>query len=408
MKKKFLSLLILAMMGGSAMAGDKPVITVADVETLPGQTVSFAVNLVDGKADTYTAMTLYAYFPTTGFTTTSNYTISSVWKGASTTVGDITNTGLATIPFASSNKIPGSAVDNLVTVEFTVDASVSPGEYDVTLKGTMFEYNTSDKDYADDITFTVIVTDRVILDEESTTAPEAIADVNVKVKRTINANTWSTICLPFAMDENQVKAAFGDDVVLGDFKGYETKGESDEIASIEVKFDEVTSIEANHPYIIYVGSLVETFTVDGVTIDPEDDPRVSFGYNTGKKPVVYHPSDFVGTYVADFDFYNDAYSYPLFLSGNKFYYATDKKTKHLKAYRAYFDFDDYLPEAEPTMPARIYMSFGAETTKIDARTMETIETGKVYNIAGQYVGEGEDMNRLPKGIYIVNGKKVIK
>ena len=63
MKKKIFTLLVLAMMGGSALAGDKPVITVADVEALPGQTVSFAVNLTDGKADTYTAMTLYAYFP---------------------------------------------------------------------------------------------------------------------------------------------------------------------------------------------------------------------------------------------------------------------------------------------------------------------------------------------------------
>ena len=53
------------------------------------------------------------------------------------------------------------------------------------------------------------------------------------------------------------------------------------------------------------------------------------------------------------------------------------------------------------------MSFDDETTKIDARTMEPIETGKVYNLAGQYLGELESSDHLPKGVYIVNGKKKI-
>jgi hypothetical protein len=84
----------------------------------------------------------------------------------------------------------------------------------------------------------------------------------------------------------------------------------------------------------------------------------------------------------------------------------------MKGFRAYFYFQDLLVDyTDKTSNARVYFSVtddGSDATKIDARTMEPIETGKVYNMAGQYVGEGEDMNRLPKGIYIVNGKKVIK
>ena len=200
-------------------------VTVPDVEALPGETVSFSVSLSDGKADTYTAMTLYAKFPVTGFTTTGSYTVSDLWTGVSCTVGAVDGTGLATIPFASSNAIPGTSVDNLVTVSFTVGAGVDVGDYDVTLKGTMFEYGTSDKDYASDVTFQVHVVSAhtVVLDENSTIVPSNATGVNARVLRTINAGNWSTICLPFAMDEAQVKAAFGDEVELGNFTGCDTE-----------------------------------------------------------------------------------------------------------------------------------------------------------------------------------------
>ena len=221
MKRILTSLFALIAMGGSVMAGDKPVITVADVEALPGETVSFTVNLTDGKADTYTAMTLYAIFPTTGFTTTGSPTIASAWTAATGSVGAIDpTTGLATIPLASENPIPGSAVDNLVTISFTVANTLACGEYPVTLQGTMFEYNQSDKDYADDVTFMVKVVNRITLDENSTLPPVAHEGVNVKVVRTIKANEWSTVCLPFAMNLTKAKAAFGDDVQVRKYANY--------------------------------------------------------------------------------------------------------------------------------------------------------------------------------------------
>lgn len=69
-----------------------------------------------------------------------------------------------------------------------------------------------------DVNFTVSISEfRTILDEMATTPPVAEENANVRVRRTINANSWSTICLPFAMSEVQCKAAFGDDVKIGDF-----------------------------------------------------------------------------------------------------------------------------------------------------------------------------------------------
>jgi len=239
---------------------------------------------------------------------------------------------------------------------------------------------------------------RIILDETSTTAPKASdGAVDVLVKRTIKANEWSTICLPFDMTEAQVAAAFGDNVQLADFKGYNVTEEGEDVVGITVNFDNVTAIEANHPYIIKVNNAIAEFTVDGVNIAPDDAPCVSFGYETGR-PKVYHPMDFIGTYVADFDFYHDALSRALFLSGNKFYYATEN-TRHMKAFRAYFDFDDVLSEVAGA-GARISMNFD-EMTGISDNNREAITNNRYYDLQGRRV------EKPSKGLYIRNGKKEI-
>lgn len=241
---------------------------------------------------------------------------------------------------------------------------------------------------------------RLSLDESSTTIPDEAENVNVKVKRTINAGNWSTICLPFAMTEEQVKTAFGNDVELGDFTGYDTTEEGDDITGITVNFDNATEIEANHPYIIKVSAPIAEFTVDGVDISPEDVPCVSFGFTTGKgSKAVYHPIDFNGTYVADFDFFNDAQSQALFLSENKFYYATEN-TKHMKAFRAYFDFDDVLSDVESSS-ARIAMRFDSITdiNKVSEKKSDT--SGAIYDLQGRRV------NKPIKGIFIKEGKKIV-
>ncbi len=398
MKKKFLTLIALLSIGGSVMAGNKPIITVADVEALPGETVSFAVNMVDGKASTYTAMTLYAYFPTTGFTTTETYSVSSAWTGATGVVGDInTTTGLATIPFASANAITGSEVENLVTVSFTVDNAVALGEYTVTLKETMFEYNTSDKDYADDVTFKIKVVSAhsVVLDELSTVAPEAADGVNVTVRRTITAGNWSSICLPFAMTEAQVKAAFGDDVEIKDFNGIESTYDGENCTAINVKFVSTTAIEANHPYIIKVSSNITEFTADNVNIAPEEIPAVDKDKTRiGSK---YYYNSFIGTYVAN----TEVPEMALFLSGSNFAYSKGK-TK-MKAFRGYFSFLDLLADYD-NASARIMMVFDEGTTGINENMRmkrESDADGYYYNLSGQRV------ENPGKGLYIKNNKKVI-
>ena len=377
-------------------------VSVADVEALPGETVSFTLDLSGGKAETYIALQFDVHFPNNNFTTTGDYSVSSKWKNATSVVGSVDGDGVATIPVSSAETISDANVEGLLTIDFTVGSSVPVGEYDVTLKNIWFGYGTSSKDYVDDVTFkvNVVAQHTVVLDELSTTAPEDATGVNVTVKRTINANEWSTICLPFAMSESQVKAAFGDDVQLKDFDGIESTYDGDNVTAINVKFNEVTAIEANHPYIIKVSTAMTSFTTENVNIEVEDELSVDkdeyrTGSGTKKDPYVYHYNSFVGSYVAETDVPDEC----LFLSENKFWYSTGL-TK-MKAFRGYFDFYDVLSEIE-NASSRVVMKWDDEQpTEISEIKHEAQKNSQYYDLSGRRVV------RPNKGVYIVDGKKTV-
>lgn len=241
---------------------------------------------------------------------------------------------------------------------------------------------------------------RTILDETSTTAPAAATGVDVRVKRTIKANTWSTICLPFAMTEAQVKSAFGEDVVLGNFSSWssEEDNNSGDIVSISLVFTKVTptTIEANHPYIIKVSKAFDNFTVDQVNIAPEVEPTIQVGKNKATRGY------FTGTYVAS----TTVPENDLFLSGGLFYYSKGK-TK-MKGYRGYFELADNLTD-KTIAGSRAMISFddGDGTTRIQNADFLRPKTGRVYSVTGRFIGENVDMKSLPKGLYIVDGVKIV-
>jgi hypothetical protein len=389
MKKAILNLLMLFAVTGVATA---QTVTVADVEALPGETVKATLELT-APASTYTGIQFALQFPTTGFSieekTTepgAEYCAVTGWSG-SIEYGSMT-AGKVKFAAASGSTFTSARLE----VEFTVDNSLALDKYDVTVTDIIFEGG-SHKDPIADVPFKVNVVERhtAILDELATVAPEAATNVDVTVKRTINANEWSTICLPFAMTEAQVKAAFGNDVVLKDFNGYTITEEGDDIVGIEVIFNPVNpvAIEANHPYVIKVSSAINEFTVNEVDINPVDKPTVAAIKRTKKQW-----SELIGTYVANTTVGENC----LFLSGNKFWYSTGS-TK-MKGFRAYFDFYDVLSEVE-NASTRIGFNFD-ETTGIKEVHGNTNAEG-TYDLQGRKVEEPTN-----KGLYIVNGKKVVK
>ena len=292
----------------------------------------------------------------------------------------------------------------IATLTISVAADVEADNYPIYLRNMKLTETDINNYYTtDEIETSVTVTGpadgRIVLDEASTTAPEAANGVDVRVKRTINANEWSTICLPFAMSATQVKAAFGDDVQLADFTSYDIVEDTGEnVVGLTVNFNMVTAIEANHPYVIKVSNAISEFTADNVTIDPEEEPCVEYDNGlTGKKRVVW--GSFTGTYVADCVIPYEGDDVSLFLSGNKWWYAT-AQTKHMKGYRAYFWFTDLLPDVSAS---RIQMAFNDETANVvELKDGRMEELKSYYNLKGQRVEKP-----LKKGLYIRNGKKVI-
>lgn len=283
-------------------------------------------------------------------------------------------------------------------VRLSADAAVGT-TFTVTLTEIKFTTPVPDTEELDDVTFTVTVGEpvdtRTVLDELSTTMPEAANGVDVRVKRTIKANEWSTLVLPFAMTAEQVKSAFGNDVQLADFTGYTIEEDEEEnIVGIQVNSSAITAVQANRPCLIKVSKKVEEFTVDGMDISPEDEPENAV---VDKRK---EWSKLVGTYVAG----TEVPEYCLFLNGNNFWYSTG--ATNMKAYRAYFDFSDVLTEVEYA-EAKIRIIVNGNATAIEDISANGEETPGVYTLQGVSLGENVDVDNLPKGVYVVNGKKVI-
>ena len=234
-----------------------------------------------------------------------------------------------------------------------------------------------------------------ILDENSDNADvlKQAADVAVQLKRTINADEWSTICLPFTATGEQVKTAFGDDVQLASFTGWESEEDGNgAIVAINVMFTSVSAdegIAANTPMLIKVSETVTEATFDGVTLEPEEEPMVQVGKKASERGWFY------GTYAKTI-----VPEENLFLSGNEFWYSTGKTA--IKGFRGYFEFRDVLDAYYDDSEVKVHMLFDDDATGIETIDHSSLNIDHYYNLAGQRVGKGY------KGVVIENGKKVIK
>lgn len=313
-------------------------------------------------------------------------------RGASGYITHIawTGGGIFRVLVNSAPSTPFSGTDGVIFTFDIESTTTAAGTYKptisnivVTEKGSIAHTDVAESQ------FDLAVNDYILLDENATSTPDDMANANALVRRSIKANTWSTIVLPFSMTEEQVKSTFGSDVQLADFTGYEYDDTNDKLT---VNFNTTySSIEANHPCLIKVSNAVTEFRVDGVDIAFEDEPTVA---TVERKKKQY--SELIGTYTP-ITLDDEGY---LFISNNKFYYSNG--STQMKGYRAYFDFYDELEDKTGGNAAN---SISMKFSEGDATGIGSVEAGKrsaegTYNVGGQRV------NKAKKGIYIVDGKKV--
>ncbi len=399
MKKLIFTMSALILMCLSSMADN---ITADNVNLLPGKTVQLAINMENNER-AYTAFWFELELPV-GISVTNAVNSNRLPSNFSLTWDKVDNGEPNTYKFygtefdteQSKQEISGTS-GTILTLTLSAAETLEVGSTLVAkikkISATSFEGNET-YDF-DDYSFTIKISDPwITLDENSTTLPEASdGETQIKVKRTIKANQWNTICFPFAMTETQVYDAFGEDVQLYEFMEYEA---DENLTEIKVLFDAAYLSEdgffANYPYIIKTSKDISEFMVTS-TIEPDEENAVAEFTNgrTGSRKEVY--GTFYGTLKAG----GKVPANCLFLNGGDFWYSTG--VSNLKAFRGYFEFVDILASIENSN-SKIQIVFRDETTGI--KNIETYVNDKaIYDLQGRRVVEPG------KGIYIKKGKKIV-
>ena len=204
------------------------------------------------------------------------------------------------------------------------------------------------------------------------------------VRRTFkNDGGWYTLCLPFALTEEDITNQFKG----ADFEEFSSV--SQDGGSVNLKFNKVTETKAGVPYLVKPKNTVENLMFIDKMISVSEPIKVTQNIN-GKD------YSFVGTF--------DPTTLPVdgtarFIgSSGVELVAPTSNGGDLKGLRAYFLF--------PSSGAQAKVCHGEIPTSIQFEKVDGQDAvHRIYNLNGQYVGNDQD--RLQKGIYVVNGKKVV-
>lgn len=266
----------------------------------------------------------------------------------------------------------------------------------------------------------VTPTELTLVDTQ-TTVPEftETSDVKVKYDRNFKADTWMPVVLPYSMTETQVKNTFGDETMVIYFDKIEGN-------TIYFKKHEYQMIVAGRPCFVKPSKDGSVFapqpdadeatdtnkkgsmayvTIDGTEIEP--------GKNGGTGGTLTYNGTFGFTLKASYNMQEKA------LKPNDYYFGGDGKIYRtqsgenwdIKGFRSFFKCDDNNPEHVALIKG-MDMGDNGETTAIDhieTGTPAVIPTNaEIYDLNGRKVMTGtEGLTKLVKGVYIVNGKKVI-
>ena len=340
------------------------------------------------------------------FVSSTDKGTTDMWGGASK-ADEISKDGIkvycSRASFASNpyrfNGISTSTISvekgNIVRIEIVGDGLTKlekngEGEYNITnnnivwtgsAKSVSFKNNKTWADYAAATNIRVYVEYPNVktfeYNENEANNIEAWEISDITLNRTLVANKWNTLCVPFAISEEEIKANFGEGTLVEKL---------DAVNGNTVNFADATSIEPGVPYLIKPTVAGTTYTFNGKEVSA-DAPKTEGNADVTFQGI-YSPTDITnnGTVKAA----------GVTEDGKVLFVNAGSKTK---AFRCFFTISD---NASIT-PAMLKVSIKGVETAINSIVMDNSNAtdNAIYNLQGQRVNG----NSLTKGIYIKNGKK---
>ena len=254
--------------------------------------------------------------------------------------------------------------------------------------------------------------DLLVLDEDKTLdVKKSYTGAKMLLHRTFTKNAtndkrgWNSIILPVDMTAAQVKEAFGEGVQMAKFDRLEDNWIK--FSTVDVAVEDVV-LHKNTPYIIYptkepLGNY--SYTIDGETNTLNGPVYVANGINyDDQTSKLEHTVNGIGmTYTGSYSNSNtvvkDSY---MFSKGNLVH---TNKDHTVKAYRCWLKED--TPSGRMLMFSLKGNGMGGTTgIQVIEENKQNTNTG-IYNLGGVRMNTN-DVNKLPKGVYIVNNKVLVK
>lgn len=253
--------------------------------------------------------------------------------------------------------------------------------------------------------------DILVLDEgESLSVTKTYNNAKMVLHRTFTksndgAKGWNSIILPVDMTAAQVKEAFGENTQLAEFNALENNWIK--FSTVAVAGNDVV-LKKNTPYIIYPTKEPYAnyeYTINGETNTFNDNVYVATGINyEDQTSTMTHTVNGLGMS------YTGSYSKPTTVSEGSYMFSKGDlvhtiKEHSVKAYRCWLKED---------MPTGRMLMFSLNGNGIDGTTgIKVIEENKqntntgIYNLGGVRMNTN-NVDKLSKGVYIVNNKVVVK
>ncbi|MBQ6190115.1 MAG: hypothetical protein IJK45_08100 [Bacteroidaceae bacterium] len=400
--KKFL-LSLIALLG--VVSANAQELSIADVQIVPGSQATFAIVMNNETEMLFRDSEFHFSFPAGISPVGAAKGDQDLIPGDNLIDGDYR----IAINDNSGKGIGGTFTVCYVTIE--AEDGLAEGTYQATLtkaemtaKPSADVYDVIKKNY-ENITFNIVVTNVLTLDENATSEFSVGVTANVLVKRTIKANTWNTIALPFAVKKDDFATIFGSDASVATFDSWNAEFVENEDgdyvpSAITINFKErktslATVLLAGTPYLVKTSKDISEFTMSqaalvekkNVTSNFEEEEYIGETYNGA----------FVSTYIK-----TKVPNNGLFIRDSKFYYSSGETV--LKGFRGYFDLGLVLDRGSQA-GVKYSINVDGEETSVDG--IEFVSShGGVYTLDGKFVGRDVDLKKLQKGIYVIDGKKV--